>query len=121
MNSLAASAQGRRTDLPVQFGIALKLKNNKKIPGSGEIKRLQKSPRGGGGGTWVNFYWVCVAGLLEPLPHYNLYIIVTFGQICNFGDPSLATFYFYELTHFRLNEEHFAVFTFRLHHKHEGG
>ena len=49
MNSLATSAQGRRTDLPVQFGIALKLKNNKKIPGSGEIKRLQKSPRGGGG------------------------------------------------------------------------
>ena len=73
MNSLATSAQGRRTDLPVQFGIALKLKNNKKIPGSGEIKRLQKSPRGGGGGVnWV-FYWVCVAGLLEPLPHYNLF------------------------------------------------
>ena len=31
----------------------------------------------------------------------------TFGHICNFRDPSLVTFYFYELTHFfRLNEEH---------------
>ena len=27
-------------------------------------------------------------------------ILVTFGQICNFCDPNLVTFYFYELTHF---------------------
>ena len=27
-------------------------------------------------------------------------ILVTFGQICNFYDPNLITFYFYELTHF---------------------
>ena len=27
-------------------------------------------------------------------------IFVTFGQICNFRDPNLVTFYFYELTHF---------------------
>ena len=27
-------------------------------------------------------------------------ILVTFGQICNFRDPNLVTFYFYELTHF---------------------
>ena len=41
-----------------------------------------------------------------------------FGQICNFRDPNLVTFYFYELTHFyRLNEEHF---TFHLHYKHSG-
>ena len=26
--------------------------------------------------------------------------LVTFGQICNFRDPRLVTFYFYELTHF---------------------
>ena len=26
--------------------------------------------------------------------------LVTFGQICNFCDPNLVTFYFYELTHF---------------------
>ena len=44
--------------------------------------------------------------------------MVTFGQICNFRDPNLVTFYFYELTHFfRLNEEHFA---FHLHYKHSG-
>ena len=27
-------------------------------------------------------------------------ILVTFGQICNFCDPNLISFYFYELTHF---------------------
>ena len=27
-------------------------------------------------------------------------ISVTFGQVCNFRDPNLVTFYFYELTHF---------------------
>ena len=26
-----------------------------------------------GGGTWVNFCWVCTAGLSEPLPHYSLF------------------------------------------------
>ena len=26
---------------------------------------------GGGGGTWVNFCWVCAAGLSEPVPHYS--------------------------------------------------
>ena len=31
----------------------------------------------GGGGTWVNVCWVCVAGLSEPLPHYSLF----FGQL----------------------------------------
>ena len=38
--------------------------------------------------------------------------------MCNFCDPNLVTFYFYELTHFfRLNEEHF---TFHLQCKHSG-
>ena len=32
---------------------------------------------GGGGGTWVNFGWVCAAGLSEPLPHYGLF----YGQL----------------------------------------
>ena len=31
------------------------------------------------------------------LPTVDL-ILVTFGQICNFRDPNLVTFYFYELT-----------------------
>ena len=26
-----------------------------------------------GGGTGVNFCWVCAAGLLEPLPNYSLF------------------------------------------------
>ena len=33
------------------------------IPGGG----------GGGGGTWINFCWVCAAGLSEPLLHYSLF------------------------------------------------
>ena len=59
----------------------------------------------GAGGTWVNFYPVCVVGLSEPLPHYSLFCVQlqtpSFGQIRNFRDPNLVTtFYFYELTHF---------------------
>ena len=64
-------------------------------------ERVGKSPRG----TWVNFCWVCAAGLLEPLPHYSLLcdqlyliiypILVTLGQIRNFRDPNLVTFSFY--------------------------
>ena len=29
-----------------------------------------KKPRGA---TWVNFCWVCAAGLSEPLLHYSLF------------------------------------------------
>ena len=28
---------------------------------------------GGGGGTRVNFCWLCAAGFLDPLPHYSLF------------------------------------------------
>ena len=59
------------------------------------------------GGIWVNFCWVCAAGLSVPLPDYSLFfwtiidpILVTFGQICIVRDPNLVTLYFYELTHF---------------------
>ena len=31
----------------------------------------EKGP-GGGGVTWVNFCWVCAAGLPEPLPHFGI-------------------------------------------------
>ena len=39
--------------------------------------------------------------LLER-PLNQTFSVVTFGQMvmCNFRDPSLVTFYFYELTHF---------------------
>ena len=41
---------------------------------------------------------------------------VTFGQICNFRDPNLVTFYFFPVDpFFRLKEEHF---TFHLPYKH---
>ena len=43
--------------------------------------------------------------------------LVTFGQIFNFRDPSLVAFYFYELTNFRLNEEHL---TYHLQYKPSG-
>ena len=62
-------------------------------------------PSGGGGGvTWINFCWICAAGLSEPLPHYKCHksilwpnidpISVTFRQICNFRNPNLGTLYF---------------------------
>ena len=34
-----------------------------------------------GGGTWVNFCWVCAAGLSEPLPYYSLFC----GHLSHFG------------------------------------
>ena len=80
------------------------------------------------GVTWGNFCWVCAAGLSEPLDP----ILVTLGQICNFCNPNLVTFYLFiclvnplnrssknELTHFlnKLNEEHV---TFHLQYKYPG-
>ena len=44
-------------------------------------------------------------------------ILVTFGQICNFGNPNLLTFYFYELTHFL---DWMKNSTFHLQYKHSG-
>ena len=53
------------------------------------------------------------AGLSEPLAHYSLFcgqvktpILVTFGQICNFRDPTLVTFYL--CIYLTLNEENFS-------------
>ena len=58
----------------------------------------------GGGGTWVNFRWVCAASLLEPLPHYSLFcghiidpILVTLRGKNNFRNPNLTTFFFMHL------------------------
>ena len=36
--------------------------------------------------------WSILWSIIDP-------ISVTFGQVCNFRDPDLVTFYFYELTH----------------------
>jgi len=54
-----------------------------------------------------------VLGLIL-LPHYSLIdsILVTFGQICNFRDPSLVTFYFYEVTHFLNWMKNTLLFTY---------
>ena len=39
-----------------------------------QLERLGIPGGGGGvGGTWINFCWVCAAGLSEPLPHYSLF------------------------------------------------
>ena len=64
------------------------------------------SSPGGGGSIFVNFCWVCAAGLSEPQPYYSLailwlvinhnYMLVIFGQIFNFCDPNIVTFYFCE-------------------------
>ena len=44
-------------------------------------------------------------------------MVVTFRQICNFGNPNLLTFYFYELTHFL---DWMKNSTFHLQYKHSG-
>ena len=36
-----------------------------------EDSKLLLDPEGGGG-TWVNFWSVCAAGLSEPLPNYSV-------------------------------------------------
>ena len=62
------------------------------------------STPGGGGGTRVQFCWVCVAGLSEPLPHYRLFlwgvidpILVTFWENVIFAIPtkSLSIYFFF--------------------------
>ena len=58
----------------------------------------------GGGGIWVNIYWVCAAGISEPLPH------------CSRSLLSHFLFLWIE-PFFRLNEEHV---TFHLQYKHSG-
>ena len=48
-------------------------------------------PQGwGGGATWVNFCWVCPAGLSEPLPHYSLFCdhLSHFGKQVIFAIPT---------------------------------
>ena len=37
------------------------------------FSQLERLGIPGGGGTWINFCWVCAAGLSEPLPHYSLF------------------------------------------------
>ena len=64
------------------------------------------------GGNWVNFCWVCAAGLSEPLPHYSSSFC---GQLYR---PHLSHFLFLCIDPcFRLNKERF---TFLLQCKHSG-
>ena len=72
--------------------------------------RRASSPGWGGGGVLGLIFggYVQLASQ-SPIIYPIIYpILVPFGQICNFRDPKWVTFYFYGLTHFRLNEEHFA-------------
>ena len=43
----------------------------------GSMRRVKMVIRLPGGTTWVNFCWVCAAGLSEPLPHNSLF----YGQL----------------------------------------
>ena len=67
---------------------------------------IQSKPRGGGRYLAIILLGMCRWPLRAPTPLYFILwpiidpILVTFGQICNFRDPNLVTFYFYELTHF---------------------
>ena len=61
--------------------------------------------RGGGYLGWF-LLGMCRLPLSAPHPLQSILWpiidpkVVTFGQICNFPDPNLVTFFFYELTHF---------------------
>ena len=44
----------------------------KTIINIGKVPKVSAEYRGGGG-TWLNFCWVCAAGLSEPLTHYSLF------------------------------------------------
>ena len=54
------------------------------------VSRGHKRTSGGGGGgvTWVIFRWMCAAGILEPLPHFSLFVVYFVANI----DPVLVTF-----------------------------
>ena len=62
--------------------------------------------RGGGGGV-LGLIFAGYAPLASQSPYpIIVYSVANNKQICNFRDPNLVTFYFYELTHFfRLNEK----------------
>ena len=64
------------------------------------------SEPGGEGGTWVNFCWVCAAGLSEPLPHYSLFC----GQII---DPILVTFWQMQFSRSQLSHFLFMALPYR--------
>ena len=79
--------------------------------------------RGGGGRDLGKFLLgMSAAGLSEPLPHaliivnfvtnYIDSILITFGKLCNFRDPIVVTFYFYELTHFLNCMKNTLLFTY---------
>ena len=50
-----------------------------------KLQHRKGSTSPGGGVTWVNFFWICAAGLSDPLTHYSLFC----GQ---FKDFILVTF-----------------------------
>ena len=75
-----------------------------------------------GGATWVNFWWVCAAGLSEPYPiiaysvtNYRLHLIYLCANMCNFRDPNLVIFY---LSVYHIFSK--KRFTFHLQDKHSG-
>ena len=73
------------------------------LSGGEKIPRERSLYRGrGGGGTFAG-YVPLASQSPYPTIVYSVFmdpILVIFGQICNFRDPNLATFYFYELNHF---------------------
>ena len=62
--------------------------------------------RGGGGYLGQFLLGMCRWPRNTPTPLQSILwpiidpVSVTFRKICNFRDPNLVTFYFYELTHF---------------------
>ena len=95
--------------------------SNYSVPLGPINKMLPESHR-----TWGRylgkFLPVCTTGLSESQSHYSLFcghiidpFLVTSGQICNFRDPNLVTFYL--CMYLTSNEEHFTI---HLQYKHSG-
>ena len=87
---------------------------------SASISETERNPQGGGGGEGLlrlNFAGYVRWPLRAPFP-LQTPVVVTLRQIGNFRDPDFVTFFFfYELTHFKLNEVHFTI---HLQYKHSG-
>ena len=63
-----SSSDPETTETEVEYDLEVEVMSN-----ASKQKDTSDARGRGGGGTWVNFCWVCAAGLSEPLPHYSLF------------------------------------------------
>ena len=64
---------GRLIVRPMCRVIPIKLGTTFQRPDIVEVLEESAGCNPSGGSTWINFCWVCAAGLSEPLLHYSLF------------------------------------------------